>query len=334
MNDDVRTTDSPIPYDPDRRPFGVLVGYDGSEQAVLALHYAARAALRAECRLTVVNAFSVPLMVYPNMASMPQVPDDVASQAAAEQLLGKAHAHLHGYPGEVELVAAQGDAAGVMVKHSAEARLAVVGARGRGGFLGRLLGSVSSALPAHAHCPTVVVPRDYEIGEGEGAERFALVEDDAPVVAGSDSSAQSRVAMQFAALAAMERKAPLHLVMSIPPPDYWGAWYPGLVPDAALLDRRNQELADELADHAAQLRGQFPSLEVTSEATVGDPGTQLLRWTRTAQLTVVGTRGHGRMASALLGSVSRIVLQHAAGPVMVVPDLGPERIGESPRRPR
>jgi nucleotide-binding universal stress UspA family protein len=54
--------------------------------------------------------------------------------------------------------AVEGHPAGVLVTAADDADLLVVGSRGRGGFVGMLLGSVSRQVLSHARCPVVVVP--------------------------------------------------------------------------------------------------------------------------------------------------------------------------------
>ncbi|MGO2558039.1 universal stress protein [Brachybacterium sp.] len=324
MQDDHFTSQAPIPPDPGTRPLGVLIGFDGSDQSTRALFYASRAAQRLGSPLTVVTAFTVPSLAYADVSLTPTVPAEAAHLAAAQDLLEEAREHLRGFPGEVDLRTAQGDAAGVLVELSAQAQLAVVGARGRGGIFGRLLGSVSSALPAHAHCPSIVVPRQYEVGTDTGAARFTPRDEHTPVMVGADGSAHSRRAVRHAVVAARTRKAPLHLLMVMSSFEDWGGASMAWLPDPELLERHRGELGAQLEADATELRTQHPDLTITCEVMVAEPVSALLERTATSQLTVLGTRGHGRVASTLLGSVSQAVLQHAEGPVMVVPPPGAE----------
>lgn len=60
-------------------------------------------------------------------------------------------------PANVESRLIQGHPRPTLIEASKDADLVVVGRRGHGGFGGMLIGSVSSALVAHAHCPVLVV---------------------------------------------------------------------------------------------------------------------------------------------------------------------------------
>lgn len=53
--------------------------------------------------------------------------------------------------------------------------------------------------------------------------------------------------------------------------------------------------------------GEYPDVTVTDEIVHGDPRHVLTEMSRNAALVVVGSRGQGRLASSLLGTVSRLI---------------------------
>lgn len=304
------------------KSLGILLGFDGSDHATRALHWAAVEALSRGLPLTVLTTFTVPRMIAGE--GTPHISEDSLARRSAEQVVDTAREYLADFPGEASFQVEYGDAAGVLVAHSADAEIAVVGARGRGGFIGRLLGSVSSALPAHANSPTVIVDEGYEPPEGSGESKYTR-KDQRPVVAGMDQSKGSKLAALQAAEAAAAQQVTLRLVMAIPPLDGALLWYPELGPREDETERRRRELEDQLQEHVQWLSALFEDLTITPAVVDGLPVEVMQDETRDSQLTVVGTRGRGGLASALLGSTSRGVIMHASGPVMVVPD------GEDPR---
>lgn len=301
------------------RPLGVLVGFDGSANATSALRWAAREAHFRGLPLTVMSSYTIPPAVSGYLESFPDSGGQTLARQATEKTLNLAQEQLAGHAGEVTYRLEHGDASGVMVNLSGSAELCVVGSRGRGGFTGRILGSVAAALPSHAHSPTVVVPHTQESSVGEGAEAISTP-DTRPVLVGIDGSAHSRKAAVEAARTAISHGTRLQLIMALPPLTTAAMWYPELAArEQAIVQTRVDDLNRDLDVEVGWIQAQFPELTVSGSAEDGYPVNVLHEMSGQVQLTVVGTRGHGGVRSALLGSVSRELLHHATAPVMVVP---------------
>jgi nucleotide-binding universal stress UspA family protein len=132
----------------------IVVGVDGSAAAEAALRWATEEARLRGARLHVVHAWAVPASV----GAAPYVNglgDEL--RETAELLVDAVVRDLvdDGLQADGEAVA--GRAAEALLEAAADASLLVVGSRGRGGFAGLLLGSVSQQCVHHAACPVVVV---------------------------------------------------------------------------------------------------------------------------------------------------------------------------------
>lgn len=137
----------------------VVVGVDGSAVSEPAIGFAFEEAALRRARLRAVHAWSHPASEGPgDMQPLVYDPQIVAEEEM--RLVEKSLAPWQDKFPEVEVVfeAEHGRPARILAGASARADLLVVGNRGRGGFTGLLLGSVSHALLHHAHCPLAVVP--------------------------------------------------------------------------------------------------------------------------------------------------------------------------------
>lgn len=86
----------------------------------------------------------------------------------------------------------------------------------------------------------------------------------------------------------------------------------------ALMEDLRQWGRDLLSDATARVTAQDPEVRVHQVLTIDDPRQALLSLAEHAAMLVIGSRGHGMVASLLLGSVSVSVSKHAACPVVVV----------------
>lgn len=136
----------------------IVVGTDGSAASMSAVAWAAGEAAVHGASLEVVHTWSIPAIGDP-VSMMPiQLPLDVMEREATTVCdAGVAAARAAGAV-SVSGTVHRGSAAEHLVAASKSADLVVVGSRGRGGFVGLLLGSVAQQVASHAACPVVVVP--------------------------------------------------------------------------------------------------------------------------------------------------------------------------------
>lgn len=141
-------------------PRRIVVGVDGSDGSGRALAWALEEAAIRGARVDAVWAWHLPWLT--TVAEVGTTINDTTwfEGAAREGLDRAVDGALAAAAGDVvvERILAQGDASRALLDVSAGADLLVLGSRGRGGFAGLLLGSVSQQCATHATCPVVIVP--------------------------------------------------------------------------------------------------------------------------------------------------------------------------------
>jgi nucleotide-binding universal stress UspA family protein len=137
---------------------GVVVGIDGSENSLDALRFAAREATLRDEVLHVVGTYTTPIMSTGYELAVPD-PDDLeaAARTTLEASVDTVRSEGLLDDVDVEVVAIEGHAGERLMTASEDATLLVVGSRGHGGFMGLLLGSVTTYVVNHPVCPVVVV---------------------------------------------------------------------------------------------------------------------------------------------------------------------------------
>jgi nucleotide-binding universal stress UspA family protein len=140
----------------------------------------------------------------------------------------------------------------------------------------------------------------------------------AVIVVGVDGRPQGDDALRFAIDEAQRTGDTIEVVTawSMEPPAVLPYGWLSTVPTVEQLQGVAQELQDTTVHRVFEGR---PSMEIACRVVEGDAGSILVEAARHARLLVVGTRGLGPVAAAVLGSVSRYCAAHAGCPVVVVP---------------
>ena len=136
------------------------------------------------------------------------------------------------------------------------------------------------------------------------------------IVVGYDGSQSSTSAAAWAAREAASRGMGLSIINAMSPPVSGGAWGPGMQVGIETLEKIRESAQSALDEFAATLGVQ----DFQTHADIGSPTGLLLAASETAELIVVGSRGHGGFKELLLGSVSQQLVAHADCPVVVVRD--------------
>ncbi|MCW2810098.1 MAG: hypothetical protein JWP61_556 [Friedmanniella sp.] len=269
---------------------GVVVGVDGSPEALEAARFADREAAARGVRLTLAHAAELPLLDTPY--------DAVTLRACLErgrELVRHVAAQLPAAPHrQVHEVVKLESAVMLLLRLSAQAELVVLGHRHLGPLDKLLRGDIGGPVAAGAGCPVVVVPRGWTPWASEGQ----------PVVLALDAESPARAALDVAFTTAERLQVELVVLHAAEP---------------TVLQWVVDEDRVAVSTIIAGARLDHPDVVVREVRVEDDPGPALLAAARATSLLVVG---RGRSATRLAPwthSVAGKLLGQVHCPVAIVP---------------
>lgn len=290
---------------------GIVVGVDGSPSSTMAVEWAARNAERRNVALRLVHVVGPIVAVgmlpeVPTLSDYAQLQEDEARRIIAEAHKVALEATSSSRAPQMKSEVLYAPIVATLVELSKQAVMVVVGSRGQGAVARAFLGSVSSSLVRHAHCPVAVI-HDEDPPTARPPQ--------APVVVGIDGSSTSELATEIAFDEASRRGVGLVAVHA------WTDRGPLGFPrtNHAPIEWANFEVRAEaaLAERLSGWQERYPDVVVRKVVVCDQPASPLLEQADTAQLVVVGSHGRGGFPGMLLGSVSRTIVNSTQIPVIV-----------------
>lgn len=282
--------------------YGILACVDGSPGSRAAVSWAAREAAMRHQSVTLMHVQPV-IVSWPIGIEQATIAD--RQEDNARQIIEQAREDLtavmdQSQPLEVRTEVLRSNVVYALVDASREARMIVVGSHGMGALGRLLLGSVSSGVLHHAHCPVAIIH----------ADEVSATDPKAPILLGIDGSPASEAATAWAFDEASRRGVALVALH---------AWSDVGVFPIVGMDWRNYQAKGEevLAERLAGWQEQYPDVHVTRRLVCDTPARWLLQESQHAQMVVLGGRGRGGFSGMVLGSVSSAVAQSAKVPVIV-----------------
>ncbi|OBI50376.1 universal stress protein [Mycobacterium sp. E787] len=282
---------------------GVIVGVDGSPSSTTAAKWAAHQATMHGVGLTVVHVTS-PLVIRPGVplpAALSREHKERARRVIADAIRAAEDGAPENNRPEIDSKLVCAAPVPTLIELSEEAYMVVVGCRGQDAPERILLGSVSTGLIQHAHCPVAVIHAEAPIPLGSSQ---------LPVLVGVDGSRASDLATAIAFDEASFRGVDLVAVHAWTDSDTSGV----LSKEWSALQSRAAEI---LSERLAGWQERYPDVTVHRRLVLDRPARHLLEESESAQLVVVGSHGRGGFAGMSLGSVSNAVAHAARIPVIV-----------------
>ncbi|MGZ5378181.1 MAG: universal stress protein [Mycobacterium sp.] len=282
----------------------VVVGVDGTDNAIRAARWAAGVAHKLGAPLHIVHARPYPGRNPSDAIAAVRACEISAQQERASAILDAASRAVHGDHPDLRITTAHVSEAvdRLLVDLSQHARLIVLGCDDLSVAAAVLIGSTTVAVAANSMCPVVAWRGEATAPTGQ------------PIVVGVDDDDPSRVAIT-SAFELADRFA-----VNIVAVHAWSTRrsagdvaLPFMIDWNAVHAGQREHLVNALAPWTRQ----YPEVDVQYVVDQDKPSRALLHHSEDAQLVVIGSRGRGPLVGAVLGSTGLNLLHHSVIPTMV-----------------